>query len=79
MFSVQQFGLLNLLVHNFVGACEDLLQALLEPVNIVIDQVLLRNVGLINQAHKGQTLVNLAQVKNDVFEFFAVHVGEANY
>ena len=66
-------------MHNFVGACKDFFQTFLEPVNIVIDKVLLWNVWLVDQAHESKTLVNLTEVKHDVLEFPPFHVGKADY
>ena len=45
---------------------EDLLEALLEPINVVVDQVLAMDLALINEADEGEALVDLAQVEYDV-------------
>ena len=52
---------------------EDVLEALLEAVNVVVDEVLAMDFALVDQADQGETLVNLAQVEHNVL--LVVRVG----
>ena len=54
------------IITHLLRVSEDLLQALLEAVNVVIDQMLPVDLVLVDQADQGQTLVNFSQVQNDV-------------
>ena len=45
---------------------EDLLEALLKAIDIVVYQVLPMDLALVNEAYKSQALVNFAQVQHDV-------------
>lgn len=45
---------------------EDAAQALLEDVDVVVDEVLLVDFGLRDQTHQSQALVHLPQVQNDI-------------
>lgn len=42
------------------------LESLLEPVNVVVDQVLLVDFALVDETHERQTLVHLSQVQHNV-------------
>ena len=55
---------------------EDFLEALLEAVDIVVDQVLSVDLTLVDQAHQRQTLVNFSQVQDNVF--LVVCMGQTN-
>ena len=52
--------------HNFAGLLEDFLEAFLEAVDVVVDQVLLVNLPLVDEAHEGEALVDFAQIQDDV-------------
>ena len=58
------------------GTLKDLLQALLEPIDVVVDQVLLVDLSLVDQANKCETGVNLSQVKHNVL--LVVLVGKSD-
>jgi len=45
---------------------EDLVQALFEPINVVVDQVLPVNFTLIDEADEREALINFTQVQNNV-------------
>ena len=64
------------IITHLLRVSEDLLQALLEAVNVVIDQMLPVDLVLVDQTDQGQTLVNFSQVQNDVF--LVVCVSESN-
>lgn len=64
------------IITHLLRVSEDLLQALLEAVNVVIDQMLPVDLVLVDQTDQGQTLVNFSQVQNDVL--LVVCVSESN-
>ena len=64
------------IITHLLRVSEDLLQALLEAVNVVIDQMLPVDLVLVDQADQGQTLVNFSQVQNDVL--LVVCVSQSN-
>ena len=57
--------------------CEDVLEALLEAIDIVVDQMLPMDFALIDEADEGQALVNFTQVQNDVL--LIVCMCQSNY
>ena len=64
---------LEVLLHLF-GVREDLLEALLEAIDVVVYQVLPMDLALVDEADKGEALVNFAQVQHDVL--LIVRVGQ---
>jgi hypothetical protein len=58
--------LLVLVVHK-IGVLEDALESLFKSVDVIVDQVLLVDFGLIDQAHQRQVVVNLSQVEHNIF------------
>ena len=46
---------------------EDLLQALLEPINVVVNQVLAMDFTLVDEADESQTFVDFSEVQHNVF------------
>ena len=56
------------------GVLKDLLEALLEAIDVVVYQVLPMDLALVDEADKGEALVNFAQVQHDVL--LIVRVGQ---
>ena len=46
---------------------KDLLEALLEAIDVIIDEMLLVDLRLVDKADQGQALVDLPEVKHNVF------------
>ena len=59
---------------HFRRVSEDLSQALLEPINVVVNQVLAMDFTLVDQADERQTFVHFPQVQDNVF--LIVRVGQ---
>jgi len=51
---------------HFRRVSKDLSQALLESINVVVDQMLPMDFTLVNQAHECKAFVNFPQVQNNV-------------
>ena len=45
---------------------EDLFKAFLEPINVVVDQVLAMDLTLVDQADECQAFIDFSKVQNDV-------------
>lgn len=64
--SLASDSLLDIVCSHFRRVSEDLFQSFLEPINVVVDQVLPMNFTLVDEADECEALVHFPQVQNDV-------------
>ena len=63
-------------LHDRFTLLKYLLQSFLEAVDVVVDQMLLVDFTLVDQANQGQTLVHFSQVQHDVL--LGIGVGQSD-